>query len=402
MITIQVPDAAGKIIKQLNTHGFEAYAVGGCVRDSLLLRVPKDWDITTSAKPEQVKEIFARTVDTGILHGTVTVLMEHEAYEVTTYRIDGEYEDGRHPKSVEFTGNLLEDLKRRDFTINAMAYSDRDGLVDAFGGVRDLDDGIIRCVGNPMDRFNEDALRILRAIRFSAQLGFCIEEDTNKAISAIAPNMEKVSKERIAVELTKLLLSDYPEQMRAVYESGIAPYVSTHFSAAQRGLFQLEKLKLLPSSKHVRWSGLLRFLDPKQAAGILKELKLDNDTVEQVRLLTDLWKREIPASKPEIRKVMSRIKTSLFEDLLSFQTVFLNGPYLEQLKTVGQYAEEIINDGNCIRLKDMAVTGRDLIESGIKPGPRMGEILEVLFDEVIKNPDNNNREYLLNYSKDFL
>ena len=400
MITIQVPDAAGKIIKQLNTHGFEAYAVGGCVRDSLLGRVPKDWDITTSAKPEQVKQIFSRTVDTGILHGTVTVLMEHEAYEVTTYRIDGEYEDGRHPKSVEFTGNLLEDLKRRDFTINAMAYSDRDGLVDAFGGAMDLSAGIIRCVGNPMDRFHEDALRILRAIRFSAQLGFHIEEETNKAITAIAPNMEKVSKERIAVELTKLLLSDYPEQMKAVFESGIAPYVSEHFSTAKRGLFELEKLKRLPSSKHVRWSGFLRFLDQKEAAEILKELKLDNDTTDQVRILTDLWKTEIPALKPEIRKVMSRIKISLFEDLLSFQNVFLNGPYLEQLKTVRQYAGEIINDGDCIHLKDMAVTGRDLMEAGIKPGPKMGEILEALFDEVIKNPENNNREYLLNYSKD--
>ncbi|RFZ76730.1 CCA tRNA nucleotidyltransferase [Lacrimispora amygdalina] len=399
-MTIQVPDAAGKIIKQLNTHGFEAYAVGGCVRDSLLGRVPKDWDITTSAKPEQVKQIFARTVDTGILHGTVTVLMEHEAYEVTTYRIDGEYEDGRHPKSVEFTKNLLEDLKRRDFTINAMAYSERDGLVDAFGGAMDLNAGIIRCVGNPMDRFHEDALRILRAIRFSAQLGFRIEEETYKAIFAIAPNMEKVSKERIAVELTKLLLSDYPEQMKAVFESGIAPYVSEHFSTAERGLFELEKLKRLPSSKHVRWSGFLRFLDQKEAAGILKELKLDNDTMDQVRILTGLWKTEIPALKPEIRKVMSRIKTSLFEDLLNVQSVFLNGPYLDQLKTVRQFAGEIINDGDCIHLKDMAVTGRDLMEAGIKPGPKMGEILEALFDEVIKNPENNNREYLLNYSKD--
>ena len=400
MITIQVPDAAGEIIKQLNTHGFEAYAVGGCVRDSLLGRVPKDWDITTSAKPEQVKQIFARTVDTGILHGTVTVLMEHEAYEVTTYRIDGEYEDGRHPKSVEFTGNLLEDLKRRDFTINAMAYSDRDGLVDAFGGAMDLSAGIIRCVGNPMDRFHEDALRILRAIRFSAQLGFRIEEETNKAISAIAPNMEKVSKERIAVELTKLLLSDYPEQMKAVFESGIAPYVSEHFSTAERGIFELEKLKRLPSSKYVRWSGFLRFLDQKEAAGILKELKLDNDTMDQVRILTGLWKTEIPALKPEIRKVMSSIKTSLFEDLLNFQSVFLNGPYLDQLKTVRQYAGEIILDGDCIHLKDMAVTGRDLMETGIKSGPKMGKILEALFDEVLKNPENNNREYLLNYSKD--
>lgn len=397
MITIQVPEAAGTIIKQLNTHGFEAYVVGGCVRDSLLGRVPKDWDITTSAKPEQVKEIFARTVDTGIQHGTVTVLIEHEAYEVTTYRIDGEYEDGRHPASVEFTSNLLEDLKRRDFTINAMAYSDRDGLVDVFGGTGDLQGGIIRCVGNPMDRFHEDALRILRAIRFCAQLGFAIEEDTNKAISVIAPNMEKVSKERIAVELTKLLLSDYPEQMRAVFESGIAPYVSAHFPDAESGLYELEKLKQLPSNKHVRWTGFLRFLDQSEAAGILKELKLDNDTIDRVKTLTDFWRTEISASKPEIRKVMSMIDASLFDELLEFQKVFLTGPYLKQLKTVSQYAGEIIRNGDCIRLKDMAVTGKDLIEAGIKPGPEMGKILETLFAEVLKKPENNTREYLLNY-----
>lgn len=400
MITIQVPEAAGTIIKQLNTHGFEAYVVGGCVRDSLLGRVPKDWDITTSAKPEQVKEIFARTVDTGIQHGTVTVLMEHEAYEVTTYRIDGEYEDGRHPKSVEFTGNLQEDLKRRDFTINAMAYSDRDGLVDVFGGTRDLQDGIIRCVGNPMDRFHEDALRILRAIRFCAQLGFAIEEDTSKAISVIAPNMEKVSKERIAVELTKLLLSDYPEQMRAVFESGIAPYVSVHFPNAENGLYELEKLKQLPSNKHVRWTGFLRFLDQSEASGILKELKLDNDTIDQVKTLISFWRTEISASKQEIRKVMSMINASLFEELLEFQKVFLTGPYLKQLKAVSQYAGEIIRDGDCICLKDMAVTGKDLIEAGIKPGPELGEILEMLLAEVLKNPENNTREYLLNYMND--
>ncbi|WP_330695287.1 CCA tRNA nucleotidyltransferase, partial [Lacrimispora sp.] len=210
MIKIQVPEAARRIIEQLNTSGFEAYVVGGCVRDSLLGRQPEDWDITTSAKPEQVKEIFNRTVDTGIQHGTVTVLIDHEGYEVTTYRIDGEYEDGRHPKSVEFTGSLLEDLKRRDFTINAMAYSDREGLVDAFDGVKDLESRVIRCVGNALDRFTEDALRILRAIRFSAQLDFNMEGETRAAISVIAPNMAKVSKERIQVELTKLLLSDHP------------------------------------------------------------------------------------------------------------------------------------------------------------------------------------------------
>ena len=174
---IFMPPQVERILERLNEKGFEAYAVGGCVRDSLLGRQPEDWDITTSARPEQVKALFRRTIDTGILHGTVTVMMDGAGYEVTTYRIDGEYADGRHPKQVVFTPDLLEDLKRRDFTINAMAYSPETGIVDAFGGMEDLKAGIIRCVGNPIDRFTKDALRILRAVRFSAQLGFEIEAE---------------------------------------------------------------------------------------------------------------------------------------------------------------------------------------------------------------------------------
>ena len=396
---IQVPEAAGKIIEQLNIHGFEAYVVGGCVRDSLLLRTPEDWDITTSAKPEQVKEIFSRTVDTGIQHGTVTVLMDGGAYEVTTYRIDGEYEDGRHPKSVEFTGNLIEDLKRRDFTINAMAYSDRDGLVDAFDGRRDLEKKIIRCVGNAKDRFTEDALRILRAIRFSAQLGFDMEEETRKAIAVIAPNMEKVSRERIQVELTKLLLSDHPEQMAAVYENGIAPYISEHFLAAGERMGETGTIKLLPAEKHMRWSGFLRSEGPEEAVLILRDLKLDNETISQVKTLVTLWKQEMPADKPVIRKVMSGLSPKLFQDLLCFQKIFGPKSYQETLIKVEQYAEEIIENGDCIRLKDMAVTGRDLIGAGRKPGPGIGKVLETLFEEVLKNPECNNREYLMNLAE---
>ena len=183
---IQIPQHAKEILERLNQHGFEAYVVGGCVRDSLLGRQPEDWDITTSARPEQVKAIFGRTIDTGIQHGTVTIMRGKTGYEVTTYRIDGEYEDSRHPKNVEFTSNLTEDLKRRDFTINAMAYNPKEGLVDVFGGEEDLKAGIVRCVGFAMDRFTEDALRILRALRFSAQLGFGIEENTWNAIKRIS------------------------------------------------------------------------------------------------------------------------------------------------------------------------------------------------------------------------
>ena len=224
-IDMRVPADAEQIIEKLNEHGFEAYVVGGCVRDSLLGKEPEDWDITTSAKPEEVKAIFSRTIDTGIQHGTVTVMLNRQGYEVTTYRVDGEYEDGRHPKSVDFTTSLLEDLKRRDFTINAMAYNGREGLVDAFGGMEDLENRVIRCVGSAVNRFTEDALRILRAVRFSAQLDFRIEDETYEAISLIAPNLEKVSKERIATVLTKLLLSGHPEKMKRVSDTGAAQAV---------------------------------------------------------------------------------------------------------------------------------------------------------------------------------
>nr|WP_330398833.1 CCA tRNA nucleotidyltransferase [Lacrimispora celerecrescens] len=402
MIEIQVPEAARRIIEQLNTSGFEAYVVGGCVRDSLLGRSPEDWDITTSAKPEQVKEIFNRTVDTGIQHGTVTVLIDHEGYEVTTYRIDGEYEDGRHPKSVEFTGNLLEDLKRRDFTINAMAYSDREGLVDAFDGVKDLEGRIIRCVGNPHDRFNEDALRILRAIRFSAQLGFDLEAKTRAAISVIAPNMAKVSKERIQVELTKLLLSDHPGRLKEVYENGIGPYISEYFEDAGRKLMEVERLTGLPSVKHMRWTGFLRLEEPEDAIRILKELKLDNDTIYQTKTLVSLWKTEIPAHKPAIRQVMSTLSPELYKDLLCFQKVFCHTSYKTRLKMVEQYSEEILKAGDCIRLKDMVVTGRELIDAGMKPGPEMGTVLNRLFQLVLEKPECNNREYLMKSAEQFI
>ena len=199
---ITLPEDVEYIIATLERAGYEAYAVGGCVRDTLLGRIPQDWDITTSAKPEEIKNLFSKTIDTGIQHGTVTVLRNHIGYEVTTYRIDGEYEDNRHPKSVEFTDNLKLDLERRDFTINAMAYNHTRGLVDEFDGIGDLERGIIRCVGDAGARFDEDALRMLRAVRFSGQLRFRIEEGTRQAILSRAMHLENISAERIRVELT--------------------------------------------------------------------------------------------------------------------------------------------------------------------------------------------------------
>ena len=217
-LELQLPENVQKIITTLQMYGYEAYAVGGCVRDSLLNRTPGDWDITTSAMPEETKSLFDKTFDTGIEHGTVTVVFGREGYEVTTYRIDGEYTDSRHPRKVTFTRSLKEDLLRRDFTINAMAYNDKDGLIDIFGGKEDLQRKCILCVGNAKERFSEDALRILRGVRFAAQLGFDISEDTKEGMRELAPTLRNISAERIQVELVKMLTSDRPELLKMAWE----------------------------------------------------------------------------------------------------------------------------------------------------------------------------------------
>ena len=374
--------------------------MGGCVRDSLLGKEPEDWDITTSARPGEVKSIFSRTIDTGIQHGTVTVMLNRQGYEVTTYRVDGEYEDGRHPKSVDFTTSLLEDLKRRDFTINAMAYNSREGLVDAFGGIEDLENRVIRCVGSAVNRFTEDALRILRAVRFSAQLDFRIEDETYEAISIIAPNLEKVSIERIATELTKLLLSSHPEKMKRVSDTGAARYVSEPFCrAAALNKDELRPLGLLPAVKYMRWAGLLRREQGETAAAILRDLKMDCDTMDKVKILVSRWRIPISAEKPAIRRVMNQIPPDLLDSLLCFQEVFaaeLGEGYRETLKAVKTLAEEIRRDGDPVNLKELAVDGRDLMAAGMKPGPALGKTLNALMEQVLEQPECNTREYLLN------
>ncbi len=222
---IRYPRNVKTIIDTLQEAGYEAYAVGGCVRDSYLGLTPNDWDITTNALPTDVKKLFRRTVDIGIEHGTVKVMIGPEGYEITTYRIDGEYEDNRHPKQVKYTAELREDLRRRDFTINAMAYSEKTGLVDLFGGVADLEAGIIRAVGDAKERFSEDALRILRALRFSARFGYKIEDSTVEAIKELAPTLANISAERIRDELEKLVCSDHPDRLRMAYEYGVTKII---------------------------------------------------------------------------------------------------------------------------------------------------------------------------------
>ena len=228
---IRIPRKACTILTMLHEAGYEAYVVGGCVRDSILGVEPDDWDITTSASPQQVKQVFPKTIDTGIEHGTVTVRMQGESFEVTTYRVDGKYEDHRHPEQVSFTSSLKEDLRRRDFTVNAMAYNDEDGLVDLFDGLGDLSRKVVRCVGDPRERFDEDALRVLRAVRFCAKLGFSLDEGTKAAVREYAPSLQFVSAERIRTELEKLITSPHPEDIALAYECGITAVILPEFDA---------------------------------------------------------------------------------------------------------------------------------------------------------------------------
>lgn len=433
---IKLPEAVEMILKILNEHGYDAYAVGGCVRDSMLGREPDDWDITTSAKPEQVKELFRRTVDTGLQHGTVTVLMEKEGFEVTTYRVDGEYEDGRHPKQVTFTASLEEDLKRRDFTINAMAYHPETGLVDLFGGQKDLEKGIVRCVGNPVERFTEDALRILRAVRFSAQLGFAIEEETVKGLAALAPNLRQISAERIQVELVKLLVSPHPDYLRIAYEAGITREFLPEFDAMMQtpqntphhcfsvGEHTLHSLKQVPEDKVLRLTMLLHDvgkpqarttdergrdhfkmhgeLGEKIAVQILRRLKFDNDTIGKVKRLVSCHDyRPLPEPK-YVRRAVNRIGEELFPlylqvqraDILA-QSSYQKEEKLGRLNQVAVLYEEILREKQCVSIRTLAVTGRDLIQSGIAPGPGLGELLEQLLELVLENPDLNEKECLL-------
>lgn len=389
-VRIQLPYEVEWVIGKIRDAGYEAFAVGGCVRDTLLGRTPEDWDVTTSARPEAVKAIFERTVDTGLQHGTVTVLKNRKGYEVTTYRIDGEYHDGRHPDSVEFTPNLLEDLKRRDFTINAMAYSHETGIVDEFGGMEDLKAGIVRCVGRPEDRFTEDALRLLRALRFSAQLGFEIEESTYAAIKTIAPNLAKVSKERVQAELTKLLLSAHPERILLLKETGLSAQIVPGFDAVfAPALFS--KLSQLPAEKSLRWAGFLLCQSTKQAEAVLKGLKMDNETIGNVSRMIEGAKKTLPLEKPAVRRAMSRYTAYQLEGALKLKEL-MGSPDAGEIRRL---REEIIRDGDCVSLKDLAVKGRDLLEAGVERGPMVGEILNHLFDLVLLHPEKNDRELLL-------
>ena len=442
-IKIKIPTGAGNVLNKLNERGYEAYVVGGCVRDSILGREPGDWDITTSAAPHIVSRIFERTYDTGIKHGTVTVISDEEAYEVTTYRIDGSYEDGRHPVDVSFTKDINLDLERRDFTMNAIAYHPKGGFVDPFNGKNDIERCIIQCVGNPNDRFTEDALRMLRAIRFSGQLHFKIEIETLAAITTQSRLIEKISKERIREELNKLLLSEEPSKLLLMEQTGLMNYILPEFKNCLEtvqnnpyhvynvGMHTIKTVESVKKSSVLRWTMLLHDIGKphtkttdekgidhfyghgeksvKLAEKVLRRLKFDNKSIDRILHLIKWHDRPIEPSKKSIRKAIRVLGEDIFSDWLEVKKADIAGQNpeylqkrLEQLDEVSLMHKEIVEANECVSMKDLCVNGIDLITIGIPQGKQMGYIMNKLLDRVVDNPDLNQKEILLEIAKELV
>lgn len=438
---IQLPEKVHNIINTLEEAGYEAYAVGGCVRDSILGREPDDWDITTSAKPEETKRLFPRTVDTGIKHGTVTVLLGGEGFEVTTYRIDGVYEDGRHPTEVTFTANLKEDLRRRDFTINAMAYNDKSGLVDLYGGLTDIEDKVIRCVGDARERFDEDALRMLRAVRFSAQLGYRIDEATGEAVKALAPNLQKISAERIQVELIKLVTSPHPDYLRTAYELGITAQILPEFDLCMEtpqrhkhhcydvGEHILHSMLGVEPDKVLRLGMLFHdigkpqtlIIDPdgtthnkkhpfegeKITRKVMRRLKFDNDTTDKVTKLVLYHDYDIAPTEAGVRRAVSRIGEDIFFMIftvrradIAAQSDYMREEKLAKVAYIEKLYKEVLARKDAVTVKDLAISGNDLIAEGMPPGRQIGETLSALLERVLDDPSLNTKDILLKLYKE--
>ena len=400
---IDLPKNVENIIGSLEEHGFEGFAVGGCVRDSLLKKTPKDWDITTDALPVDMKKIFKKTFDTGIAHGTVTVLMDGVGYELTTYRVDGNYSDGRHPDSVSFSKSLSEDLCRRDFTINAMAYSNKKGIVDLFDGRKDLQNGIIRAVGDAKKRFDEDALRMLRAVRFAAQLGFKIDDDTFEAIKEKAKLLSNVSKERIFVELNKSLNGEFAQNIKMVYTSGLYRYIGKEFAKLDKNIYDFYPRKF-PNKKHMYWAVFLENIENVEAVKkILFELKSDNATRNNTYLLVKELKNPLPSSDEDIRWSLHRIGADLFCDYIEIlKSDKKNVDILDKIDTIENRYSLILKENHAYEISMLDITGKDLMDIGISKGPKIGEVLEFLLEKVIENPLNNEKSILLRLAKEFI
>ncbi|MBA4510070.1 HD domain-containing protein [Clostridium sporogenes] len=439
-IKIQIPKGVKYIINTLQENNHEAYIVGGAVRDSLLERKVNDWDITTSANPQEVVNIFEnlryKIIPTGLKHGTVTILINSIGYEITTFRIDGEYEDNRHPKEVKFTSNLKEDLKRRDLTINAMAYNDKTGLIDYFNGLEDLNNKIVRCVGNSKDRFNEDSLRMLRCIRFASQLNFDMEKSTKFNIRELSKNINNVSMERIRDELCKILVSSQPVYgIRNIVELNLVDYIipelkdcvgfQQHNKHHDKDVYGhiLSVVENVPNKLELRLAALLHDIGkPKcfnigedgqghfyghqkisadMTKDILKRLKFDNKTIDKVdKLVYNHMTRYNKLRTPNIKKFINKVGIDNLDDLFELQIADIKGSAKEyhsfdNVLNLKIKCEKILSEKQPLTIKDLDIDGHDLMELGIKQGKEIGIVLNKLLDIILENPNLNNKEDLI-------
>ena len=436
-MNIKLPDEVKFIIDSLESGGFEAYAVGGCVRDSLLGIEPKDWDVCTSALPEQTMNVFTgqHIIETGLQHGTITLMLNHKPYEITTYRVDGKYTDNRRPDNVQFVSVLKRDLARRDFSINALAYNPDVGLVDYYDGQQDLQQRLIKCVGNANKRFQEDALRIMRALRFASVFGFSIEETTAQALHDNRGLLKNIAAERIAVELNKLLMGEnvtellsahipvlleiIPEFEQTVGFEQNNPYhgydVLTHtlisVDAAPKDL--VIRLTMLfhdiakPKCYTQSDNGVGHFYGHPQESSdmaneILLRLKYDNDTIKAVTQLVLYHDADIEPRRKHIKRWLNKIGEERLRQLLEVkradamaQSETHRQAKLDKLDAIPPLIDEIIEQQQCFSLKDLAVNGRDLIVAGITEGVKIGVILNRLMDMVIDEEVANDRAILL-------
>lgn len=434
--SVRPPEEVLNILKTFKERGFDAYAVGGCVRDSVLGLAPKDWDIATSALPEDTKRLFDKTADTGLKHGTVTVRTDGRAFEITTFRVDGIYGDGRHPDKVEFTGDLEDDLGRRDFTMNAMAWDEEAGIVDPFGGKDDIAAKIIKTVGDPGERFREDGLRMLRAIRFAARLDFDIHGETLEAISENKELIGNVSNERIRDELTGILTSGHPMKFRLLKETGLLALILPELEACFRtpqnnphhmynvGEHSLRAAAAVKSDAVLRWAMLLhdtgkavtRTTDEKGidhfyghvsrsveiAGSILRSLRFDNKSMDKIIRLIKHHDREIVPRPRPVAKAVNAVGEDIFLDLLDVKRADKSAQISSDVQKGLEYMdliEKIYNDMKmekyCFELKDLAINGEDLIRMGFKEGKEIGRTLDILLDKVMENPSLNDKKLLI-------
>lgn len=422
---IQLPEDIKYILDKLNENDHKAYIVGGCVRDSIMKRNPSDWDITTDATPLEVMDVFKEltVLSTGIKHGTVTVMLDGKSYEITTFRVEGMYSDHRRPDYVEYASHLKDDLSRRDFTINAMAYNESEGLTDLFGGLNDIRCKLIRCVGDAGKRFGEDALRMLRAIRFSAQLGFKIEESTLIAIKSNSGLIRHVSSERIRYELDKTLLSDNLDSIIYLLSTNLLEHIIPECkNAYDQNLESYSKMikamDMTDKDISIRLTVFLYYIlnysedkyrlcnddSGSKAEGILKRLRYDNNTVYRVKKLMLYKDCDIPENKESIKRWLGKLGVMDFERLLHLKEACLSFHNNESLSNVQQKLDnikgmfhEILKNNECFSLGMLSVNGDDLKSLGYTEGKEIGNILNSLLDAVIKNPNLNEKDRLIKY-----